>query len=176
VLLSQWTVHHWLITTRSGPTAIDYRCKNERFPVSWSCVTIANPDTLSSSETGVNLGIRSWKKHSSEWAWWQEAIGEIYFTKKWRAETLQPGLEFDNCKPRLKSGIFKCICLLNSSFFWGDDRGFLKEGVNAYLRAPNSPATRYFFFSVFTSIVYGWHSSQYDDSIWLVLVLSTRTR
>ncbi len=34
-----------------------------------------------------------------------KAIGDIYFTKKWRAETLQPGLEFDNFKPQLKSGI-----------------------------------------------------------------------
>jgi hypothetical protein len=31
---------------------------------------------------------------------------------------LQPGLEFDNIKPRLKSGIFKCICWLNGSFFF----------------------------------------------------------
>jgi hypothetical protein len=88
---------------------IDYRCEDGRLMVSASCVTISNLDSLSTSETGNNSGIRSWKKHSSEWARCQKAIGGIYFTKKWRAETLQPGLEFDNFKPRLKSGIFKCI-------------------------------------------------------------------
>jgi hypothetical protein len=30
----------------------------------------------------------------------------------------------------LKSGIFKCISWLNSSFFEGDDGGFLKEGAD----------------------------------------------
>jgi hypothetical protein len=40
---------------------IDYRCEYGRFPVSASCVTISNPDLLSSRETGVNPGIRSWK-------------------------------------------------------------------------------------------------------------------
>jgi hypothetical protein len=39
-------------------------------------------------------------------------------------------------KPRLESGIFKCISWLNGSVFGGDDRGFLKEGVKTYLMAP----------------------------------------
>ncbi len=95
---------------------IDYRCEDGRFPVSTSSVIISNPGSLSSSDTGVDPGIRSWKKHSSGWARCQKAIGGIYFTKKWRAETLQPGLEFDNFKPRLESGIFKCIYWLNGSF------------------------------------------------------------
>jgi hypothetical protein len=44
----------------SPPTSpIDYKSGYGRFPVSTSCVTSANPDSLSSSETGVNLGIRS---------------------------------------------------------------------------------------------------------------------
>ncbi len=75
---------------------LDYGCENGSFPLSASCMTISNPDSLSSSETGVNPGIRSWKKHSSDWARCQKAIGGIYFTKKWRGETLHPGLEFDN--------------------------------------------------------------------------------
>jgi hypothetical protein len=49
-----------------------------------------------------------------------ESHGGIYFTKKRRAETLQPGLEFDNFKPQLNSGIFKCICWLNGSLWSGD--------------------------------------------------------
>ncbi len=95
--------------------------------MSASCVTISNPDLLSRSETGVNLGIRSWEKRSSEWARCQKGIGGIYFTEKWRAESPQPGLEFDNFKPRLESCIFKCISWLNSSFFEGNDRGFLED-------------------------------------------------
>ncbi len=59
------------------------------------------------------------KKHLSEWAWCQKAIGGFYFTKKRRAETLQPGSEFDNFKPRLKSSIFKFISWLNGSFLGG---------------------------------------------------------
>jgi hypothetical protein len=103
-----------------------------------SCVTVSTSDLLSSSGTGVNRGIRSWKKHLSEWARCQKAISGIYFTNKWRAETLQPGLEFDKFKPRLLSGIFKCISWLNGSFL-GDDRGFLKEGVKTYQMATMSP-------------------------------------
>jgi hypothetical protein len=37
----------------------DNRCEDGPFPVSASCVTISNPDSLSSSETGVDPGIRS---------------------------------------------------------------------------------------------------------------------
>jgi hypothetical protein len=60
--------------------------------------------------------------------------GGIYFTKKWRAEILQPGLEFDNFIPLLKSVIFKWIYSLSSSYFCGgDDQGCLKEGVKTHL-------------------------------------------
>ncbi len=37
----------------------DYSCEDGRFPVPASCVTISNPDSPSSSETGVNTGTRS---------------------------------------------------------------------------------------------------------------------
>jgi hypothetical protein len=58
------------------------------------------------------------KLHFSDLVQCQKAIGDIYFTKKWwRAETLQPGLEFDNFKPRLESCIFNCISCLNGFFF-----------------------------------------------------------
>jgi hypothetical protein len=39
--------------------AIDYRCEDGRFSVSTSCVPISDPESLSSSETGVNSGKRS---------------------------------------------------------------------------------------------------------------------
>jgi hypothetical protein len=68
----------------------------------------------------------------------KKAIDGIYFSKKWRAETRQPGLEFDNIKPRLESGIFKCISWLNGSFFGDDDQGFMKDGVKTFLMTPMS--------------------------------------
>jgi hypothetical protein len=43
----------------TGELPTDYRCKDVRFPVISTCVTIPNPDSLSSSETRVNPGIRS---------------------------------------------------------------------------------------------------------------------
>jgi hypothetical protein len=76
----------------------------------------------------------------SESRWWH------LFHKEWRAETLQRGLEFDNFKPGLESGIFKCISWLNGSFFGCDDRGFLKEVVETYLMAPMSPLNSPTFF------------------------------
>jgi hypothetical protein len=67
---------------------IDYTCEDGSFPVFTSSVTISNPDSLSSSETVVNLGIRSWIQHKSYWAWiLMSEIQGIYLTKKWRAET-----------------------------------------------------------------------------------------
>jgi hypothetical protein len=40
---------------------IDYRCDYDLFPVPASCVTIFKPDSLFSSETGVDSGTRIWK-------------------------------------------------------------------------------------------------------------------
>jgi hypothetical protein len=95
---------------------------------------------------GSNSGIKSWKEILSGWARCQKANGVIYFTRKWRAETLQPGLEFDIFKPRLRSGIFKCISWLNGPYFGGDDQSFLKEGVKTYQMAPISPLNSPNFF------------------------------
>jgi hypothetical protein len=128
-LVVKWSCNFscsWLILV----IGIDYR-----FEDGHSSVTISNPDSLFSSKAGDSLWIRSGERHLSDWARCQKAIDGIYFTKKWRAETLQPGLEFDNFKPRLKSGIFKCISWLNGSFFVDDDRGPLKEEVKTGLMA-----------------------------------------
>ncbi len=73
---------------------------------------------------------RKLEKPLSDWAACHKAIGDIYLPKKWKAETLQTGLEFDNSKPLLESVIFKCISWLNDSFFAGDDRGFLSQGTS----------------------------------------------
>ncbi len=140
---------------------IDYRCKNGRFSVFASCVTISNHDLLSSSETMVISEIRSWKKHLFEWARCQEAIGGSYFTKKWRSETLQPGLEFDNFKPRLKSSIFKCISLLNGSFFRGWLSGLSERGSQALSNSNNfSSWLADLFFCLHIYIL--WKSAGYE--------------
>ncbi len=132
---------------------INNRCEDGRFLVSTSCVASPNPDSLSSSETGVNPGIRSWKKALI----WMSSMSEshwcIYFTKKWRAGTLQPGLEFDNFKPRLESGTLKCISWLNGSFLGDDDRGFLR-GSQDLSHGTNVHSLDSATFSVFTSIIY----------------------
>jgi hypothetical protein len=130
----------------------------------------------------VKQGIRSWKKHLSDWAQFQEAIGGIYFTKKWRAETLQPGLEVDNFKPRFKSSIFKSISWLNGSFSGGDDRGFLKEGVRTCLVAPMSPLNSLTFncfclhiYSLWVFITVWSDNNQYMycvESRWYVFIFS----
>jgi hypothetical protein len=116
----QWSEYH-----------IDYKCEGGHFSVSGSCVTGSNPDLVSSGETRVNPGIRSWnKKHLSDWVRCQKAIGGVYFTNMWRAETLQPGLEFNNFKPRLEGGIFKCISWLNGSLFWEVMIGVFWKGLS----------------------------------------------
>jgi hypothetical protein len=46
----------------------------------------------------------------------------VVYSSVQRCEELRlffPGLEFDNLKPLLRSGIFKCISRLNGSFFGG---------------------------------------------------------
>ncbi len=105
---------------------IDYECEDGCRPLyATSSVTISNPDLLFS-----NPKTKCWKEHLLfECGQCQKAIGGIYFTNKWRAETLQPGLEFDNFKPRLQSGIFKAISWLHGLFYGGDDQGFLKDRV-----------------------------------------------
>jgi hypothetical protein len=51
---------------------IVYRCTDYRFPMSPQAMAFLNQDCLSSSETRVNAGIRSWKLHLSESSWCQE--------------------------------------------------------------------------------------------------------
>ncbi len=114
-----------------------YRCEDGRFPASANCLTISNPESLSSSKKGVKSRNKTLKKHLSEWARCQKAIGGIHFTNKWRAETLQTGLEFDNFKPRLKSGIFKCISWLNGSLFEGWLSGFSERGSQDLSKGTN---------------------------------------
>jgi hypothetical protein len=167
----------WKITLESLylVLCIDYRCKDGYLPVSAGCVTISNPNSLSRSETGVNPGMRSWKKHLSEWARCEKAIGGFYFTKKWRAETLQPGLEFDNFKPRLKSVVFKCISLLNGSFLRVMIGVFWKSEVKTFVMVPMSPLTSPTFFRL--HIYSLWLQARpYLELYWRNLITIIRTK
>jgi hypothetical protein len=80
---------HCCVTREAGNRriAIDYRCEDGRFPLSVSCVTISNLDLLSSSETGVNHGMISWKSTDLSELWCRKAIGGIYSRKMWRGDT-----------------------------------------------------------------------------------------
>jgi hypothetical protein len=84
-----------------SPESIDYRREVGRSVVPTRCVTVSNPNSLSSNEKEVNPGIRSWIKHYLIDFVFRKAIGCICFTKMWRPEILQPGLEFDILKPLL---------------------------------------------------------------------------
>ncbi len=113
---------------------IDYRCDVGRFLVSASYVTISNPDSLSSSETGFNSGIRSWKSNYLNELDVRKPL-VVSISQRVRAATLQPGLEFDNFEPWLESDIFKRIPLLNGLFFWGWS-GFYLRKVETYRKSP----------------------------------------
>ncbi len=134
---------------------VDYRCEDVRFPVPASCVTISNPNSLSSSETGVNPGIRSWKKHLSEWARSQEAIDGIYFTKKWWAKTIQSGLEFDNFEHFFKTVSSNASSGWTVRFFGVDDWCYWKRESRPIYWHQCRLLTRQHFISVFASIVNG---------------------
>ncbi len=96
------------ISISKGREAIDYRCEDGRSQVSAvSCVIISDPDSLSSSETRVNFGIRSFKSTYLNELNVRKLFVESISQRE--AEALQPGFVFDNLKPGLKSGIFQCI-------------------------------------------------------------------
>ncbi len=109
-----------------------------------------NRSALLRSETGLNHGIKSQKKLLSERAPCEKAVGGIYFTKKWRAETLQPVLEFDNFKPRLESCILNCIPWLNGPFFGGWWLGFSERGSQGLSNGTNVASQLAKSISVFT--------------------------
>jgi hypothetical protein len=88
----------------------------------------SNLDSLSISETDVNPGSRSRK---SAYLNELDVRKPLIVPIPHRSEELRlykPVLERASSKPRLKSGIFKCISWLKCSYFGRcDDLGFLKE-------------------------------------------------
>ncbi len=69
-----------------------------------------------------------------------------YFKEKWRAETPQYGLEFDNFRTPVWKQYLQMHLVAEQFFYGSDDRGFLKEGVKTYLMAPMSPLVSHKFF------------------------------
>ncbi len=68
----------------------------------------------------------------------------------------------DISKPLLKCSICICTSWLNGSFFGGEHRGFLKEGVKAYQIAPMSPLNSSTFFCL--HIYSLWKRMQWGDT------------
>ncbi len=179
--------------------------------MSASCVTISNPDLLSSREAGVNPGLSSWKtylieldvgkplmvsmsqrseelrlynlfslnrrdfffypfgeyaknlyislllvEYCSSFSSYSRAIflsseRVLLFPRvsPERVDWPRTGIklkwswsEFDNLKPRVKSGIFKHILWLNASFFGGDVWGFWKIESRPIWRRQGRLSTR----------------------------------
>jgi hypothetical protein len=59
-LWHRWPPENLGVPAERGIT-IDFICKKGQFPVSASCVTLSNSDSLSIRETGAHSGIRNWK-------------------------------------------------------------------------------------------------------------------
>jgi hypothetical protein len=139
----KWTVENALIWSEYTAVllgTIDYWCEtDDLLPVSASCVTTLNPRSFSSSETMVNPGIRSWKRHLSEWARRQKAVGDIYLKNKWRAQTLQPWFRIWHFQIPAWKRCLQMHFLAVRFVFWGPWSWFLKQGVKIYLMAPLSP-------------------------------------
>jgi hypothetical protein len=62
-------------------SSTDYKCKDDDFPMSASCVMNSNPHSLSSSETEVDPEMRI-RKSTSLIKLCVYVIGDIYETKK----------------------------------------------------------------------------------------------
>jgi hypothetical protein len=97
----------------------------------------------SSSETRVTAGIRGWKCRTYLNQLDARNLLVVSVSQITEAQLLHSP---DIFKPLLKCSIFKCISWLNGSFFGGDHRGFLKEGVKTSRMAPMSPLSSPTFF------------------------------
>jgi hypothetical protein len=116
--LKCWSLaRHWasFISFSESVNSIDYASEDGRFLVLTSYVKISNPYSFSSSETGVDLGIRSWNStYPNELDVGKQLVVSI--SQRSEELRLQPGLKFVNFEPPLESFIFKCFSWLNGSF------------------------------------------------------------
>ncbi len=105
----------------------------------------STPDLVSSSEIGVNPGIRSWKTHLAECARCQKAIGCIYFTKKvksWDSTTCFRIWQFQT--PAWKRYL-RMHLLAERFVFWGLWSRFSKSG-NQCLSNDTNAASKFINF------------------------------
>ncbi len=119
---------------------IDYRCVGGRFPVSASCVTISNPESLSSCKTEVNPEKKKKLKRAIIWMSLMLENNQLYLfhqeVKRW-----DPTTWFEICQfqtPSLKT-VFSKASPCWTVCFWGyGERGSqgLSNGTNV---ASNSP-------------------------------------
>jgi hypothetical protein len=133
------TVAHVLCSRKELPRHRFWICEDGRFPVSASCVSISNPDLLSSSEAGVNRGIISWLKNLSEWARYQKAVNSWYPFRKelksWDSTTWFRNRQLQT--PAQKRYLQMLLMAERFVFFGGsDDCSFLKEGAKTYEMTP----------------------------------------
>ncbi len=156
--------HAWVIPVRllacaslRRVTAIDYRGEDGRFPVCTSCVTIPNPVLLSSSEMGVNPGMRSWKCTYLIELDVRNPLVYI-FHKSLRAETLQSTTGFRiwqlSSNPGLKVGSSNTSSGWTVRFLWGMI-GFSERGSQDLSNGTNFVSQLANFLPVFTLTIYG---------------------
>jgi hypothetical protein len=137
----------WIDHNVNACSPIDCRCADGRFLLSTRCVTVLNGHFVSSSETVVRNGIKSWKAHVLSSAERQKAIGGLHFSNKRRTATLQPDLEFDNFKRNPKRDIFECISCLSGSISRVIVGIFWNRKSTHHSQAQCLPLNSIFFFS-----------------------------
>jgi hypothetical protein len=136
---------------------IEYRCADGRFWLSTRGVTILNSLSSSSSKTEIRNGINSWwKAHLlSSSAERQEAIGGLWFSKKWSPATIQSALELENLeRPPYQLDISACSFLAGQFVF---QRWWSKYSEIGRQELPDSTKLASYldkFFPICTSMVY----------------------
>jgi hypothetical protein len=117
---------------------IDVQIVLSQYPrVAWK---ILNPDSLSSNETSINPGIRSWKKitHLNKLDVWNPLVVPIsQRSQELRLCNLVLNLTISN--PGLKAVSSNATPGWMLHVFGGDTRDFLTEGVKTYLLSPILP-------------------------------------
>ncbi len=151
-------VYHCVLSSKSD-VIMDFRCEGGNFPVSSSSVTISNPHSLSSSETGINHEKKEILKKMTKVLTWMSSILESHrcylFYSEEKSYDCTTWFRIWQFQTPAQIGVFKWISWLNGLLFGIDDRGLLKEVVKSFLMAPTSPFNSPNYFPVFASIVYG---------------------
>jgi hypothetical protein len=110
---------------------------------------MSNFNSHSSSEAGAVIFV-----YKAENNCCQEVNGAIYFASSLKADSQECDLEFTLSNPTLKA-VSSNASLGSTVHFWGNDWGFLKEGVKTYSIAPiDSP--RFFHYYYYFFFLHGY--------------------